>query len=478
MNKPHFLALLLTLGILLSCNLSRTPSTAPTAAPAQNPTQSPTMAPPTEAPPTTTAPGAATAPPSLQGGPAPTAARIQPQDLEYLGAFRLPEASGGSSWAYSGQGLTYIPGGDPNGPDDGFPGSLMGFGHDQEMQVSEISIPAPVRSRNLDDLPTATTLQPFADLSGGLFDPQAVDLPRAGLAYLPPQEGQQEAHLYFTFGAHFQEFGEPSLGRRGLNLSQGAADGLWVCDGYSPYVTDDYMFAIPPAWAAALGGRALAVGRAREGPWSGRGPALFALAPWQEGNPPAPGATLHSVQPLLLYGRQEPGATDMVSDETTAMQGYGDADHWWGGAWLTAGDKAAVVFVGTKALGKSWYGFANGVVWPYECAEQNPPTCPEVPDWPYDDRGYWAEGYQAQLIFYDPADLVAVAHGEKETWEPQPYATLVLDDVLFDPHIHLEAYKRDLVGATAFDRERGLLYIIERLADEDKSVVHVFRVQP
>ncbi len=425
----------------------------------------------------------AAAPPAAAGAspsaaPIPPSARIQPADLEYLGAFRMPEAAGASSWEYSGQGLTYNPEGDSDGPDDGFPGSLFGFGHDQMLLVSEIRIPAPVRASNLADLPVAETLQPFADISGGLFDPQSNDLPRADLAYLPPQPGQTAAHLYFTFGWHFQEWGEASHGRSGLDLRRPQAAGPWVFGGYSPYVSNDYLCSIPEPWASALGGYALAGGRAREGPWSGRGPALFAFAPWQEGNPPPAGHTLQAIRPLLLYGEQIPGEVNIQSDETRQMQGYGDADHWWGVAWFSAGDKAAVVFSGTKALGRSWYGFANGVVWPYDCAERTPPTCPEVPEWPYDDRGYWAEGYQAQLIFYDPADLLAVARGEMDSWQPQPYATLALDDILYDPTLRPQDYKRDLVGALAFDAQHDLLYLVERLADEGRSVIHVFRVQP
>ncbi|RME08586.1 MAG: hypothetical protein D6803_00825 [Anaerolineae bacterium] len=453
---------------LSACNLPASAAAGPQqATPAQAPLQE------QSAPPASGSPAEAEPPPQ-----AVSADLIQPEDLEYLGAFRLPEGSGGSNWEYSGHGLTYYPQGDPNGADDGFPGSLFGFGHDQHLLVSEISIPAPVLSKNLDDLNTAETLQPFQDISGGLFDPQSVDIPRGGLAYLPPAGEQDSPRLHFAFGWHFQEFGDASHGWSALDLANPQAAGLWVFDGYTPYVTNDYLFEIPDPWAAALDGYRLASGRAREGPWSGRGPALFAYAPWQDGNPPAGGASLAAVKPLLLYGVQEPGNVEIVSDESQAVNGYGDSDHWWGGAWLTAGEKAAVVFVGTKAMGESWYGFANGVVWPYDCAEQDPPTCPEVPEWPYDNRGYWAEGYQAQIIFYNPADLVAVARGEMESWKPQPYATLVLDDYLFDPNIHLEDYKRDLVGAAAFDRERGYLYVVERLADEYKSVIHVFRVRP
>lgn len=410
--------------------------------------------------------------PQRPQGPPPSGDVLLPENLEYIGAFRLPDANSGSNWDYSGQGLTYYPGGDPNGPDDGFPGSLFGFGHDHHVQVSEIRIPAPVISKNLDDLNTAVTLQPFADITGGIFNPEAMDLPVADLAYLPPQAGQDTGKLHFTFGQHFQDF-EPSHGWAELDLSDSNPAGPWVFGNYTNYATNDYLFEIPAEWAAAYApGQLLATGRFREGVWGGYGPALFAYSPL------ADGATMTTVTPLLLYGIQEPGLTDIVTDESMQMDGYQSADHWMGGAWLSAGDKSAVIFVGTKAIGRSWYGFANGVVWENDCAEQNPPTCPDPPDWPNDNRGYWADGYQAQLIFFNPADLAAVARGEMQTWEPQPYAALVLDEYLYNPELNHAEYKRDLVGAATFDREHGLLYVIERLADEYKSVIHVWRIFP
>jgi len=402
-------------------------------------------------------------------------ARIQPSDLVYLGAFRLPDGSGGSGWDYSGQGLTYYPEGDPEGPEDGFPGSLYGYGHDHQLYVSEISIPPPVNTRDLDALNTATTLQAFADLTPGIFSAEEMTIPTAGIEYLPPQGDQTTGKLHFVWGQHFQEF-EHSHGWAELDLSNPQPAGPWIFNGYSNYVTSDYLFEIPQEWADDyVPGMYLATGRAREGLWSGRGPALFAFAPWLDGVPPAPDSTLTHLIPLLLYGEQESGNPDIVSDETMAMNGYTDADHWMAGAWLTTADKSAVIFVGTKALGEAWYGFANGVVWPHDCAENE--SCPDPPDWPYDNRGFWAEGYEAQLIFYDPAELAAVATGQMETWESQPYAVMSLQDVLYDPDLNYGEYRRDLLGAAAFDRANRILYIIERLADEYKSVMHAWQLQ-
>ena len=92
-------------------------------------------------------------------------------------------------------------------------------------------------------------------------------------------------------------------------------------------------------------------------------------------------------------------------------------------------------------------------------------------------NGYWAEGYEAQLIFFDPTELAAVVNDQMETWEPQPYAVMSIQDVLYDPNLNFGEYRRDLLGGAAFDRYNGILYIIERLTDEYKSVVHAWKLQ-
>ena len=159
--------------------------------------------------------------------------------------------------------------------------------------------------------------------------------------------------------------------------------------------------------------------------------------------------------------------SNILADDGHVMDGYSHADEWAGGAWLSDGARSAVILVGTKALGETWYGFADGTVWPEE------PPFPPVPDPPNDERGWWAEGFGARILFYDPADLAAVARGEAETWAPQPYAVMDIDAQLY----HITSPQQwHRVGAAAFDRERGLLYIMEPLADEDRSLIHVWQV--
>ena len=389
--------------------------------------------------------------------------RIQPADLEYKGAFRLPDGPEEIAWEWSGEGMTYYPKGDAEGPADGYPGSIFGIGHDWNQYVSEISIPVPVisPSKNVDDLNRAETLQEFQNIRGGLYG--EMEQARGGLQYLPRQGNQTSDKLYFCWGPHMAE-GEmvPSHGWCDLDLANPNPAGLWRIGEYWTYVTTDYIFEIPKAWADAhTPGMYLATGRFRDGGQGGQGPSLFAFGPWNEGNPPAPGAVLPAV-PLLLY-------SSVTDEEQHVMKDYHHSDMWSAGAWLTAGAKSAVIFVGTKGKGECWYGFANGVVWP----EGGP--FPPVPPYPNDQRGWWSSQFVGQIIFYDPADLAAVAEGERKPYEPQPYATLDIDKWLFRVRSENEFYH---VRAAGFDRERGLLYVSEFRGDGDRSLVHVWKVKP
>jgi hypothetical protein len=375
----------------------------------------------------------------------------------------LPEGSNETGWEYGGNAMTYYPDGDPNGPTDGFPGSLFGTGHDAEQQVSEVTIPVPVVSpgKSLNDLSTAGTLQGFRNIRAPLqIGP--LELPRAGLTYLPKQGSQTTGKLHFCWGQHFQEEQAVSHGWCELDLSNPKTAGGWYIGQQSNYSINDYLFAIPPAWAAAnTPGKLLATGRFRDGGWSGQGPALFAYGPWNEGNPPPPNTRLHEVTLLLYTSTLNPEA------EQHRMTGYHHADEWSGGAWLTAGDKSVVIFVGTKGTGDCWYGFANGVRWP-----DNPPY-PPIPPPPNDDRGWWSTGFKGQFIFYNPDDLAAVAKGTRKLYDPQPYASLDVDKYLFSIR---SGQQKHHLGDACFDRANRLLYVFELMADGEKPLVHVWRV--
>jgi len=62
---------------------------------------------------------------------------------------------------------------------------------------------------------------------------------------------------------------------------------------------------------------------------------------------------------LVLYGEPMPGKREIGDSEERKMVNYSEQDEWSSGAWLTAGENSAVILVGTKAIGNSWYGFSN-----------------------------------------------------------------------------------------------------------------------
>jgi len=402
---------------------------------------------------------------------------IQPYDLVYSGAFRLPDVSTGSDWTYSGYGMTFNPHGDPDGPSDGYPGSLYAVGNDQDQMIAEISIPRPVVSagKRLADLNTAAMLQPFTEIRSLLFG--YMDLPSPGLAYLPAQGGQTTDKLHFCWSQWIQT-GAPSHGWCELDLSHPQIAGPWRFGHYSNYLTNDYLFEIPEDWAREnTPGLRLVSGRYREGQWSGYGPSLFAYGPWLDGNPPAADSTLGHITLLLSYGADLENP-EVSIDASRTISDYSLADTFAGGAWLTHGGSAAVVLCGTKAVGESWYGFGNGVEYPYLDVDEDT-VYPAVPDWPYDNRGFWSEDISAQLLFYNPDDLAKVAAGTLAAYEPQPYAVMTLDAYLFDgAAIDHERAKKHLLGAMAFDRANSLVYVMERRADEEKNIVHVFAIDP
>jgi len=395
---------------------------------------------------------------------------IMPENFEYVGAFRLPDVSGEVTWDYSGTAITYFPDGDKQGTSDGFPGSLFLTGHDWYQYVSEISIPSPVisPSKNVNDLNTAVTLQVFTDIKAGMFG--ELEMPTPGLTFLPDISGATSGYLYFCWGQHFQ-FHEATHGFCRTDLSSPQSHGPFYFGNINNYTSSDYMFRLPDTWAKEYtNGQNLASGRFREGQWSGFGPALYAFSPFPNGAEPAANDTITQITPLLLYGLDDPTIPEIVVDDSMKMNMYNPADQWSGAAWISAGDKEAVIFAGTKAMGNTWYGFADGTVWPDE------PPYPPVPDPPYDDRGWWCDSIHAQIIFYDTDDLADVAQGRLKPWNPQPYAVLDINNILFSPGFDLVRYKRWSIGAICFDFDHQHLFIVERLADEDKSIVHVWSV--
>jgi len=402
-----------------------------------------------------------------------TAGRINPEQMIYQGAFRLPDSEPyETGWYWGGSAMTYYPEGDISGIQDGYPGSIYGTGHAWNLFISEISVPIPVLSgdKNPELLNTAETLQLFTNVRGDLFidssgEPLFYEMLRAGMEYLPAQGSQATGKIHMAWGQHLQEGNiDPSHMWCELDLAHAGPCGPWTFGHYSNYTTCNYLFEIPVSWSeSVLPGYRLATGRFRDGLWSGRGPALYAYRPWQT-DYPAASDTIQDIVPLLLYGQAEPWDQHIFSDETMCMNGFREADEWIGGAWLTRGEDSAVILAGTKGAGSSWYGLPDGTIWDEEDPSQEDPE---------NQRGWWCEEFKSQILFFDPEELAQVANGEKQSYEVQPYDSLNIDPFLFAVD---SIQQKDHICSVCYDRTGNYLFIGEWLADNDKPIIHIWKI--
>lgn len=384
---------------------------------------------------------------------------VTPGNFVYLGGFR-PEFGDGNGYRYGfgGTAITFRPDGDPNGPDDGFPGSLYLAGHRRQQMVAEISIPKPFLSldKNIDDLPEAKILQPFSDITKGLRDRMTNGSSEAfeigGMHVIG-------SRLYWTLYKYYNVTNKDYLshGLTTVDLSSNAYRGPWHLGPYlsgesrwNSYKNAGYITDIPKGVADRylngmnfLSGLQISTGRQV----SSQGPALYAYKIKNEEL--QAGGSLDAV-PLLWYP---------MEDE---MEGHHPSDSWQGAAWVTLGDKQAVIIVGRKGLGPVYYGPTR----PNDC---------------YDWKGYHASAYETQVLFYRPEDILAGAKKRvpnTPTWYRWDSKTPggSLNRFMFQ-----DCGKE--IGGCAYDRERNLLYISEIEAGrasvnayEDLPVIHVLKI--
>lgn len=431
---------------------------------------------------------------------------VMPGDLTYVGAFRLPDAGERPlTFEYGGNAMTFHPGGDPDNT-DAYPGALFVTGHDRTAdevpngdQVAEVDIPVPVASANLEDLPYAAFVQGFAEVAAGYFH-ELDDVPKVGLQYLDhPATGPK---LHLCWGRHLQQLEDGIPSHAWVNITLGTPNlkGVWFIGSQDPNSVNGYLLDIPTQWADTYaGGRYLGTGRVHGGGLGGMGPALIAYRPWLADGTAPPSGT-HLAETVLLLYENSRNTEEIVR----CMIGYQHPDEWEGGAWLTTpSGKAAVLFAGTKSTGtKYWYGYLNPLGAQYPCVDTDVTdfvTCRQANGQPcppadfagccnpevdcISQRGWWSTRMDAQLILYRPADLAQVAAGTMASWQPQPYATididahLYLDPPVWDvPNLGSGDQRRYRIGDVAYDRENGLLYVLELSADGAKPAVHVWRV--
>jgi hypothetical protein len=386
---------------------------------------------------------------------------ITPGNFEYVGAFRPPHVEfDGVTFGYGGWGIAYRPDGDPDGADDGFPGSLFLVGHPQHQLVAELSIPVPFVSRLklADELPVGHVLQPFFDVTGGVQKAMSGDSSepfQIGGLLVTGHKLHWTLHKFYNV----QGIDYPSHGTAELGQIPTKAAGPWhlgpadtgIPEWHS-YKHAGYILEIPQSEADQwFGGRNLISGlQISTGlQYSSQGPAMFAYRLPNENLPP--GSTLDAV-PLCWYSEEQP------------LPGHHPADRWTGSAWLTLGKKQAVIVVGRISHGEVHYG------------EPRPGDCS-----PY--KGYHGPPYDVEVAFYSPASLIHVAHGSTPALGLAPWLrwTNTFDGGSISQYL-FRTCGQD-VGGLAYDRDHNLLYLTQidaALTSDNKfetlPIIHVFRI--
>ncbi|OGJ88924.1 MAG: hypothetical protein A2487_04820 [Candidatus Raymondbacteria bacterium RifOxyC12_full_50_8] len=371
---------------------------------------------------------------------------IFPEYLVYEGAFSLnagPKVDDYGRFGYGGNAFAYYPNGDPSGPDDGYPGSLFGSGHASGDYITEVSIPVPGFSaaKNYTDLPRTSPLQPFANPFTGLPDYQRIGV--WGLLYLAAQGQQGSGKLYANVGNDYGALhNQVHMAWLDVTLSNPNTAGFWRLGTYSQWDIGHYMFEIPKEWADQnVPGKTLACGRMRN--WGAEGPNLFACAPWENGNPPLAGDTIDGTPLMHFTGKSDKGFT---------------VCSWYkSGAWLTYGQRSAVVMFCTQNYSLDFSYFS----------------------------GPFGAGMYPTLLFYDPADLSEVVQGSRDEWDIRWYARKNLDFCFIGEKIGPRGGNLNMEdnyfspGGMAYDREHGRLYVAQtmvRTTGEPQPVIHVFRI--
>ena len=429
--------------------------------------------------------------------------RLMPSDLIYLGAFQVPstESYAGMAASDSTSSLSYRPNGDLTGSGDGYPGSLF---LSKGAYVSEIKIPAPIKSSDIKSLNQAEQIQSIKGITGNV-DFGSND--RFGAIAYIGANGLASEKLYWSTFEYYNVDGTDysSIGWADTTLSSPNAAGLWhvgpTANGNldSPYhgmKHGDYLIPIDQGWANDnTGGKSLLSGRYREAGAIGgsMGPVLVAIAPWKNENPPPAGSSFDAI-PLMSFNSTTSHTADttwmefkLTNDQDYTY--YSAGDRWHGGAWVAKGTKKAIILVGRHGTyngvplcppSKSGGGCggAVGTNTPPYCYGDGGTDCPQgiaVTN----NHGYHTGPYRPRFLFIDPDELAQVAKGSRTPSSIDAYYSY--DPSVDWPWSDSDGFN-DVAGA-AYDSINGYLYVAQANAyrpgggsNTPWPVIHVYRV--
>lgn len=341
---------------------------------------------------------------------------LSESDLEYMGAFRVPQGDYGSplysGFNYGGTALTYNPNNN----------SLFLVGHSWYQLVAEITIPQEVKSTDLSDLPTAEVLQPFADPTEG--NRSNIGEGGSGVSTSGTPLGGFLVWGNRLIGTVYGYYDAASVVRLShftsdLDLSKtGDFTGMYQVgaqpDVPNPAFIDGYMARIPDEWQASFGGPALTgncclsiISR------TSLGPAASVFDPGQLGGEDPVPAT-----PVVGYP---------INHATLGTYGDTDPLALYNGSMSIKGmvfpeGSQSLLFFGRRGKGEFCYG--EGVTDPSLHKTNCDPQYPTVLccyDPVNGSKGGHSYPYVYLVLAYDALELLKVKNGKKEMWEIVPY---------------------------------------------------------
>lgn len=397
-------------------------------------------------------------------------------DVAYIGSFRVPRTQGEADT------LSFSFGGDA--PCFSAEGTLYLVGHINQQRVAEISIPTPVISGTIADLPTATRVQQFGDITNGFISTSLGD----GLTGAPKNriggmvdlgDGRLLVNLYVNYDGS-------GLARKSFcfcnkTLSTPSATGIYALSpDTSTGHSAGYITPIPASVQASLGkthwacltNLASIVSR-------------LCFPPGAIGfNAADLGATpANRIQYADYYatpGAGYPGTTWnwFTSSGDGQNQNYNAASNATGMIYAIRSAKAGIIAFGSRGTGKIWYGqgtkdFTNITSFNQSPADLNFVKSLGLCVDPYQPlvQGLHAESYKPTMWFYDPADFLAVKNGTKVADTVTPY--LVAD--LPTPYTNIGI---ENIGGACYDATTGKVYVSERGVDGTSKypLIHVYQL--
>ncbi len=374
---------------------------------------------------------------------------LQARNLEYVGAFRVPDGDSpdAQGFSFGGGPMAYNP-----LHNSLFIGTLDNL-------LAEVSIPTPVVSADVSVLSFATLLQPFADpTEGTIGNMSGGDLVNLGGLLVSNGKLYGTAYLYYDADGSQRA----SHYTRDLSLNAPSFSGfhsLWQAN-LTGFVSG-YLATVPDDWQGALGGAAITgqccipiVSRTSWGPDA---------VSWNPSDVVGD-IELIPATPLVLYTADHPTLGQW--DESNPV--YGGTTQM-GGVALVSGTRTALYF-GSNGQGEFCYGPGT-----------DDPNMAGQPDaeggsYCYDpvsmDKGPHAYPYNFQIWAYDLNDLAAVKAGTMQMWDVRPYGVW---------QFALPLNYGVTLGGVAYDANRQIIYVSQLLADQDgyayRPLIHTFKIR-